>query len=410
MEKGASGAVVSEAASLPDGTPGIVVGDTTRALQELAIARRRRIKPRVIGITGSAGKTTTKEMTRQVLDGSFRVMASRGNYNNLYGLPLSLLGLEEGDQVAVLEMGISTHDEMDRLAEIGDPDVGVLTNLHGAHLASFADVEDYARAKGRLFQSMRQNTTGIFNADEERSRKLASSFHGFAVTFGTNERSEFRGTGFRSRGLRGSELTVAHGDRQVPVRLRFAGVHHAMNALAAIAAGFMLGCDLETMAARLEKLDPLPMRGRVLTLGGRVHVLDDSYNANPAAMQAALAVLATAERGGGRRIAILGDMLELGADEADRHRELGRRIAESGIDLAFLVGPLSAEAVAAARESGFEAARHFESAEEAAAAAREEIGSGDTVLVKASRGIGLDRVVRALEESLGSETEKGGAA
>lgn len=408
MRRGAAGAVVSDRSALPDGAAGIVVGDTTRALQDLAIGRRRETAARVIGITGSAGKTTTKEMTRRVLEGTFRVMASRGNYNNLYGLPLSLLDLQDHHQLAVLEMGISTRDEMDRLAEIADPDVGVLTNLHGAHLAHFDDVDEYARAKGKLFEAMRPHTTGVFNGDEERSRGIASSFHGYAVTFGKSPKADFSGSEFRSEGLGGTAFVVSHGERRVPVRLRFAGEHHAMNALAAIAVGFMLGCDLEEMAARLEALEPLAMRGRVVNLRQGVRVLDDSYNANPAAVRAALAVISKSEPGQGRRIAVLGDMLELGPDEAALHRDLGRELAASGFHLLYTVGELSLETAEAAREAAFGEVRSFRTAAEAAAVVVEEVRPGDTILVKGSRAIGLDRVVRELREKLGAQAAAGG--
>lgn len=409
LRKGAAAVVVSERAAAPEGAVAIVVKDTTRALQDLAARRRSKLKPKVIGITGSSGKTTTKEMTRQALQGTFRVMASQGNLNNLYGLPLSLLKLEETDQVAVLEMGISTHGEMTRLAEIADPDVGVLTNVYGAHLEFFRDADDYACAKAELFAAMRSSTTGVFNNDDERSRRIASAFSGYAVTFAMDSGADFVAADYRSHGLEGSSFVIRHAGRSFPARLRFAGSHHAMNALAAIAAGYMLGADIETMSARLAQLDPLAMRGRVLHLNGPIQVLDDCYNANPGGMRAALGVLAQADPGPGRKIAILGDMLELGSSSAALHREVGRTLAASGVQEAILIGPLSRDTAAAARESGFETVRTFDSVEEAIPAIVSGVRPHDLVLVKASRGIGLDRVVAALRERLG-ESAGGGAA
>jgi len=408
LKAGASGAVVSEGARLPEGAAGVVVQDTTRALQDLAVHRKNGLRPKVVGITGSSGKTTTKEMTRQAMSGSFEVMASKGNLNNLYGLPLSLLALEEKHQVAVLEMGISTTWEMKRLAEMADPDVGVLTNVYGAHLGMFKSFDEYANAKADLFRAMRPNTTGIFNNDDETSRVIARSFQGYAVGFGMDTDAEFTGSGFQSRGLDGCSFEVSHGGRSVPVRLRFAGQHHAMNALAAMAAGYMMGCDLETMAGRLAKLTPLAMRGRVYDLGQGVRVLDDSYNANPAAMRAALAVISQAPPGAGRRLAVLGDMLELGAEGPDRHREIGLALAASGIDAAFTVGPLARGIAEAAKEAGFAEVASFESCGEAERAVVSSVRPGDLVLVKASRGIGLDRIVRALREAMGDEAGGGG--
>lgn len=410
LERGAIGAVVSEPDRLPEEASGVVVDDTTGALQALATTRRKRLGPKVIGITGSSGKTTVKEMTRHALDGSFAVLASKGNLNNQYGLPLSILSLEERHQVAVLEMGISTNWEMKRLTEISDPDVGVLTNVYGAHLASFSSVDEYASAKADLFRFMRPNTTGIFNNDDPRSREISRAFHGYAVGFGMDVETEFTGGNFTPMGLDGCSFDLRHGGRRVEVRLRFAGRHHAMNALAALAAGYMLGCDLETMAGRLAGLEPLAMRGRVLRLKGGVRVLDDSYNANPAAMRAALSVIAQAGRSSGRRLAVLGDMLELGPEALARHREMGLVMAASGLDAAFTVGPLAREMAGAAQGAGFGTIRSFETAAEAESALLAEVRPGDTVLIKASRGVGLDRLVRALRDALGEERTGGGDA
>ena len=403
VAKGAVGVVVSYAPAAPAGAPAIVVSDTTQALQDLAAERRRSLGAKVIGITGSSGKTTTKEMTRHVLAGTFEVLASRGNLNNLYGLPLSLLGLEERHKVAIVEMGISTHGELTRLAEIADPDVGVLTNVGGAHLAFFDGLDDYARAKAELFAAMRPNTTGVFNNDDERCRRIAASFRGYAVTFGMGAPADFAAEEYRGEGFSGSSFTLRHGGRRIPLRLRLAGAHHVLNALAALAAGYMLGGDIEAMAARLPEFEPLAMRGRVVRLKGGAQILDDSYNANPAAVRAALAVLVQSDPGGGRRIAVLGDMLELGRAEAALHREIGRAVAASGIDLVLAVGPLSRETAAGAREAGFDRIRSMDTAEEAAAQAEREIRPGDLVLVKGSRGIGLDRVVTALQRAFGRE-------
>jgi UDP-N-acetylmuramoyl-tripeptide--D-alanyl-D-alanine ligase len=402
--KGAAGIVVSDRAAIPGGAAAVVVKDTTRALQDLAAARRRRCQVKVIGITGSAGKTTTKEMTRHVLEGSFSVAASKGNLNNLYGLPLSLLQLTETHQVAVLEMGMSTHGELARLAEIADPDVGVLTNVSGAHLEFFRDLDDYARAKQELFAGMRPNTTGVFNGDDPRCRRIAADFRGYAVTFGMDAPADFTAAAYRGDGLDGSTFDLIHGGRKRAVRLRYAGAHQAMNATAAVAAGFMLGCDLDRMIERLAGLEPQPMRGRVVRLRGGVRVFDDSYNANPAAMEAALAVLAQTDPGpDGRRIAVLGDMLELGPESAARHLEIARLLIPRGVSAAFLVGPLMTAAAAAARESGLRSIVPAGTAEEAIDAVVKGTRPGDVILVKGSRGIHLDRVTKALIDAFGEE-------
>ncbi len=409
--RGACGLVVSDPSAVPDalaGVPVLRVEDTLRALQDLAAAVRRAMSVRVVGITGSGGKTTTKEMTRAALEASFRVHASRGNLNNLYGCPLSILEIGPDHQVSVLEMGMSFPGELTRLAEIADPDIGILTNVSAAHRVNFASVEEIARAKQELFDGMRADSIGCFNADDEQCRRIMSAFNGYACTFGIDREADLRASGYRMNGLRGCSFEVAHASngsaRRVEVTLRFVGVHHVYNALAALSAGFMLGIDLEAMVDRLSRLEPLGMRGRVVRLKGPIDVLDDSYNSNPAALRAVLRVISEAAPGpGGRRVVVFGDMLELGEGEEEDHREAGRAIASSGVALVVGVGPLSAAALEAARAAGQEEIRHCADADEAARFVTQSVRPGDVVLVKASRGIGLDRVVAALKERFGEE-------
>jgi len=407
--KGAVAIVVSDQAAIPEGCAAVIVKDTTRALQDLAAGRRRNHRAKVVGITGSAGKTTTKEMTRHVLEGSHNVMASRGNLNNLFGLPLSLLDLDERHDVAILEMGMSTHGELARLAEIADPDVGVLTNVSGAHLQYFADLDDYASAKAELFEGMRPGTTGLFNSDDPRCLRIAAAFRGRACTFGVDPGSEFRASAYRSEGMLGSTFELHHEGRSRAVRLRFAGIHQAMNATAALATGVLLGAGLDSMIARIAEMEPQMMRGRSHGLRGGGRLLDDSYNANPAAMLAALTVLSeTTPNPPGRRVAVLGDMLELGAESPARHREIGARLHGAGVGVAWLVGPLMTDAAETARAGGLSDVRTAATAAEAARGVVEGIRPGDVILVKGSRGIGLERVTRAVLDALGDEQDPGG--
>jgi UDP-N-acetylmuramoyl-tripeptide--D-alanyl-D-alanine ligase len=349
-------------------------------------------------------------MTRHVLEGAFRVHASRGNLNNLYGCPLSLVELSAQHQACVLEMGMSTHGELTRLAEIADPDIGILTNVSGAHLANFTSLEDYADAKAELFAGMRDNTTGIFNNDDEQCRRILGQFRGYAVTCGMDRPSDLTASDYRLDGLEGARFEVRHArngsSRRVLVRTRFAGRHHVYNALMAIAAGYMLGMDLEAAAARLADLNPLGMRGRVLRLKSGVRVLDDSYNSNPGAMRFALQLLREATPApGGRRLLVFGDMLELGAVEIDAHRDLGAAIGAAGVELAVGVGRLAGVALAALEEQrhGGVARHHFETSEEASAWVARAAHPGDLILVKGSRGVALEKVVAALRERFGEE-------
>ena len=410
---GAVAAMVSDPAALssaPPGLPAIVVPDTLRGLQDLAAFVRGSLPARVVAITGSNGKTTTKEMARQVLEAAFKVHASRGNLNNLYGCPLALLELDEQHQVSVLEMGMSYHGELARLAEIADPDIGILTNVSGAHLAHFADLQDVASAKEELFAGMRENSIGIFNNDDELCRDILGRFKGYGFTFGIERPADLTAGDYRLEGLEGSSFEVRHGHnggrRRVAVRTRFVGLHHVYNALAAMSAGYMLGIDLEAMAARLSQLQPVGMRGRVVRLRQSIRVLDESYNSNPASMRSTLQVLADmgpveGREGGGRRIVVFGDMLELGATEVEEHREMGRAIGKAGVDALVGVGALAAETVKAAGRTA--ETRHFDDSAAAAAYVAGMARPGDIFLVKGSRGVALEKVVAALKDRFPEE-------
>jgi UDP-N-acetylmuramoyl-tripeptide--D-alanyl-D-alanine ligase len=348
-------------------------------------------------------------MTRTALEAAFSVHASRGNLNNLYGCPLSILEIGEHHQVSVLEMGMSHHGELKRLAEIADPDIGVLTNVNGAHLAHFSSIEDVAAAKAELFEGMRSDSIGIFNNDDEHCRRIMGSFKGYAVTFGIDRASDLTATGYRPEGLEGSSFEIRHAQKSGSRRVRtcFVGVHNVYNALAAMSVGYMLGIDLEGMAESLGRLSPLGMRGQVVRLGESVRILDESYNSNPAAMRYALKMLEEA-RPEGRKVLVFGDMLELGESEVEAHRELGREIRDAGPDVIVGVGPLAAEALAAledciASPNGKLRMHRFAGSEEASRFVAGMARPGDLFLVKGSRGIALEKVVAALRERFGEE-------
>lgn len=413
VARGATGIVASDEAVVDrlkrEGRPVIAVKDTLRALQDLA-AHVRRMRPvKVVGVTGSSGKTTTKEMTRAAVEAAFSVHASRGNFNNLYGCPLSILEIGEHHQVSVLEMGMSTHGELERLAEIADPDIGILTNVTGAHLVNFESVEDVASAKGELFEGMRTDSIGIFNNDDEHCRRIMGSFKGYAVTFGIDRPSDLVASDYRAEGLEGSSFLIRHAQKSGTrrVKTRFVGIHNVYNALAAMSAGYMLGIDLEAMAASLAGLSPLGMRGQVVRLGESVRILDESYNSNPVAMRYALKMLEEAGTEG-RKILVFGDMLELGESEVEAHRELGPEIRAAGPDVVVGVGPLAAETLSALEDcivspNGKLRMHRFEGSEEASRFVTEMARPGDLFLVKGSRGVALEKVVAALRERFGEE-------
>jgi UDP-N-acetylmuramoyl-tripeptide--D-alanyl-D-alanine ligase len=339
-------------------------------------------------------------MTFAALSGPLKAYRSEGNYNNLFGLPLALLRMPAGTQVAVLEMGMSYAGEIRRLTEIAAPNVGVLLNIGRAHLANFASQEGILNAKAELFEGMGSRGTGIFNADDDRARRVADSFEGFVFTFGIDRPADLEASQVTTEGFTGMRLNIRHGGSVWPAQLGFVGVHHVYNLLAALAAGFMLGCDLPGMIERVGMVTPLAGRGERLELPGNLRVIDDTYNSNPAALRRAIGALAAAAAAGSRRVLVTGDMLELGEHGPEAHREAGRVAADARIEALVAVGPLSEETAEAARERGMKEVTHFVDAGAAAAAVSSWVRPGDTLLVKGSRGMRMERIVSALRNSM----------
>ena len=404
-EKGAAAVVVAKGGPgrYPEAPAIVRVDDTTRALQDLGGHVRRRRPLKVIGITGSAGKTTAKEMTGAVLDRRFRTHRSEGNLNNAWGLPLTLLRMDDAAEAAVLEMGMSYKGEIARLAEIADPDVGVVLNVLPVHLEHFRSIDGIAAAKGEMFRGLRKDAVAVYNADDARVARLGKAFKGASLSYGiTARKAEVKADEIVSLGLKGSRFTLRYGDKRAPVRLAIPGRHHVYNALAAAATGFACGLEASDIAAGLGQMRPAAMRGVLHQRRDGVEILDDSYNSNPAAMERAIELLAETEPRG-RRILAAGDMLELGPASARAHTRIGSLAARAGIDLLVAVGPLSKRMAQAATKSPGRPSsrdttqvRHCDTSEEAGAYLASEIRPGDLVLVKGSRGIRMERVVRAL--------------
>jgi len=410
IERGAAGAVVARGGPgrWPRAAALVKVGDTTRALQDLGGHARRRRPLRVIGITGSAGKTTAKEMTAAILATRWRTHRSEGNLNNTWGLPLTLLRMQDDAEAAVLEMGMSSRGEIARLVEIADPDVGVILNVLRVHLEHFSGIEAIAAAKGELFAGMRRDAVAVWNADDARVARLGRTFPGPSIAFGLAGRGrEVTAEEIAGDGVRGTRFVLRRGADRVPVRLALPGRQHVHNALAAAAAGFACGLEAEAIARGLGTVAPSPMRGVLHKRPDGAEILDDSYNSNPAAMERAIELLREAAPRG-RRILAAGDMLELGPYAARAHARVGALAAGAGIDLFVAVGPLMEKAVAAARGGGAGRrggtgrrgaameVRHFVDAAGAAAWLAAGIRPGDLVLVKGSRGMRMERIVQAL--------------
>ena len=384
----------------------LLVDDAIAALQKLAHLVYENWGKPVVGITGSAGKTTAKELTAHVLsENGHRVLKSERNYNNGLGLPLSVLRLvSEGRSpaqfdVAVLEMGMSspTH-EIQRLCEITPPDVGVELMVAPVHLEYLGTIENIAAAKAELIEGLKPTGMAVLNADDEWVIKMRSKHAGRTLTFGIDNPSDVTATQIDASrlGLIKFRLQTPLGD--APATLHMSGRHNLMNALAAAAVATSFDIHPEQIATALATAKPPKMRGEVLSFAGEFTVVDDSYNSNPRSLLNMVSTIMEPGVKAKRRIVVAGEMLELGPDEAELHRQAGRDIARAGIDILWGVRGLAAELVSGAQEAGMQATRFFENSDEAARALVEEVREGDLVLVKGSRGVATDKVVAAIRE------------
>ena len=400
-QRGAAAALVSEDVVAPPGLDVLRVGDTTQALAALARFVRRQSQAPVVAITGSTGKTTTKEMTARLLETAGPVLRTEGNLNNQYGLPLMLLRLKPEHRYAVLELGMSAAGELRHLSGIAEPDVAVITNVAPVHLQFFDSVDAIAAAKAEILEGLRPGGTAVLNGDDPRVRRIGQDRRGDVLWFG-HDRS-FAVSAERWRGtVHGMRFDLRLGDETIDIALPLAGPHFVMNFLAAAAVAHRLGITPEAMALAATEMRPAAHRGEVHRLGQGVTLIDDSYNSNPVAVEAAVASLGMA--GGGRRVAFLGDMLELGATGRDLHVETGRRVS-GRVDVLVGVGPLAHALLEGARERGTsrDALHHFADSAQAAGAAATLVAPGDAVLVKGSRGVRMETIVDALRARFGTE-------
>jgi UDP-N-acetylmuramoyl-tripeptide--D-alanyl-D-alanine ligase len=373
----------------------IEVGDTVTALQDLAHAVRVAAGTKVIAITGSAGKTTTKETIAAFLERRNTVVKNKGNLNNHIGLPLSLLQVRHAPDVAVMELGMNHAGEISALIAIAEPDVRVWTNVGDAHLGFFASPEAIADAKAEILERATPATVLVCNADDSRVMSRVAGFAGRTITFGTSAGADVRADQVDDRGLSGMRALVATPAGQTVVDTPLLGRGNLSNVLAATAVAVDAGISLDEIAETAAGLRPSARRGAVHRLASGVTVVDDSYNSSPSALAKSLDVVAR-ETGATRKVAVLGEMLELG-DHAERlHAASGRLVAQSGIDLLYAIGGPAARTLAdAAIDAGLSGAsvHYLGSSEEAAPAVVRALRPGDLVLVKGSRGIRTDVVV-----------------
>ena len=396
--RGAAGAVVAHPVPLSVKDFGLVqVEDTVAALQALARAVLARRPVKVVGITGSVGKTTTKEFTAALLAPRFRVLKSEGNFNNHLGLALSLLRLRADDEAAVLEMGMSAAGELRALTRIAPPDVAVITNVSPVHLQFFKSLDDIALAKKEILDGAGPEATAVLNGDDPLVMKIASGFAGRRVTFGRTRSCDVRAEDVKSEGYSGFEFLLRYGRESARIAFSFVNEAAVSNLLAASAACLAFGLRLEEIRPVMLALRPFSGRGTLVEAGGGIRVYDDSYNSNPRALEDALRSLAALPAA--RKVAVLADMLELGEGEREFHRRAGEFAARAGWDVLVAVGPLAALIAEGAAGTGMSAAaiHRFADAEAAAAGIAGIVRDGDLVLVKGSRGMRTEAIVDKLK-------------
>jgi UDP-N-acetylmuramoyl-tripeptide--D-alanyl-D-alanine ligase len=393
LDRGAVAAVVhvSQAARFAQRRI-LAVPDTLDALQKLGRAVRRMWGKTVIAVTGSAGKTTTKESIARLLSAKYRVLKSEANLNNHYGLPLQLLRLEPEHDLAVVELGMNHAGEISALAVLAEPNVGIVTCVAPVHLGFFNSVADIARAKYELIQCLPANGTAVLNADDEYVSQFGRDFPGRVITFGINHPADVRADAIHESGPDGSQFDVVAGGRRARATLPLIGRHNIYNALAAIAAAMVGGLKLEEAVSGVALFTPADKRGQVLTVNGAT-VINDCYNSNPRALDFVVdALAAMAVPRGGRRIVVAGEMLELGKHTDELHHRSGAHIAEKKIDVLLGVRGAAHKFVEAAAEGGVRA-EFVDTPEEAGEWLTREIRPGDLVLLKASRGVKLEKAL-----------------
>ena len=391
MEKGAL-CTLSEYVLENASHPYIVVPSCEQALKDLAEHYRKALGIKVVGITGSVGKTSTKEMIASVLSQKYNVLKTAGNFNNEIGLPLTIFNIREEHEVAVLEMGISDFGEMHRLAKMARPDICVITNIGLCHLENLIDRDGILKAKTEMFDFAQPDAKFILNGDDDKLITV-KEWEGYTpIYFGLSTELDAYAEDIHSLSLKGTTCTLHMGDNSIEVLIPIPGHHMVYNALAGALVGRELGLNMDEVKAGIESLVPVSGRNNMIATDSFL-IIDDCYNANPISTKASLDVLATADS---RKVAILGDMFELGENEKELHYEVGQHAAEKGIDLCICIGALS-ENTARGVHDGGAIVKHFDTKADFLAQANSLLKKGDTILVKASHGMEFPEIVEKLQ-------------
>lgn len=386
--------------------PTILVDNTLTALGDAAQSWRRRFTAPVLAVTGSSGKTTTKEMTAAILSQKKSILKTRGNYNNLIGLPLTLFSFEAHHDLAILELGTNRPGEIARLTQIAEPNIAVVTNVGPAHLEGFGSLEGVGKEKGDIFRYMPDGGTAIVNLDDEYTRRFETDKANRRITFGFRADADVSAANIRGGGVKGMTFTLQIETAKTDINLPVTGRHNITNALAAAASAWAAGASVDEIRQGLENFQPVAGRMEIISLRNGAIVVNDTYNANPASMAEGLRAL-QALRGQGRGAAILGDMLELGAEAEARHKDIGGLLADTGVHWVYLRGRLSRATAAGALHKGMaeEQITHFTEPAEILDLLSARMAAGDWILVKGSRGMKMEEVVDALVAMFGKKGE-----
>ena len=396
--KGALGVVCEkEPESLPG--PCIVVEDSFEALKQIGEFYRQQLPVKVVGITGSVGKTSTKEFVAAVLSMKYKVHKTLGNYNNEVGVPLTVLSMPEDTEVAVLEMGINHFGEMHNLSRIARPDICIMTNIGQCHLEFLGSREGILKAKSEMFDFMKEDGSVCINGDDDMLASIKEVKGKKPVTFGLSEQCRVYAADIKGKGLFGSEAVIHGNGESFAVQIPLPGEHMVYNALAAAAAGQLLGLTPEEIRDGIAAVESVSGRSHIVKLPDKV-LIDDCYNANPVSMEAAIDLLLQAD---GRRVAVMGDMFELGEQEKEMHARVGKYAADKGVECIICAGKLERCIYEGAREAAGErkdgpAAEifYFEDRESLLEGINQILKPGDTILIKASHGMGFEKVVEQL--------------
>ncbi|MBN2178161.1 MAG: UDP-N-acetylmuramoyl-tripeptide--D-alanyl-D-alanine ligase [Deltaproteobacteria bacterium] len=409
LKKGATAVLCSKerrelAASFPDDISTIIVDDTLKALGDMAHFWRRHFSIPVVAITGSSGKTTTKEMLAAIAGISMNVLKNRGNFNNLIGLPLTLFELNSGHEMAIVEMGTNRRGEIQRLTEIAEPDIGVVTNIGPAHLEGFGSLDSVRDEKGDLLLGLKRSGVAVTNGDDEMSDGLAHKWPGRKITFGMRREAEVRAKDVVMKGQGVMAFNLSIGETSGMVEIKAPGVHNVYNALAAAAASLASGIANDDICRGLNEFRQIPGRMSIHRLRNGAYLVDDAYNANPASLREALLTVEEL-RGEDESIVVFGDMLELGDTSERLHEEAGEIMAETGVQTVFLRGNFS-EAVARGLKRGGVREDHIfftDSPDEVLHHLRGYLRPPYWLLVKGSRGMKMERFVKAVVAGFGEE-------